>query len=248
MSKLLVENRAMVFPGDVIAEGNNFEIATPYLKRIGNRVVATVIGLVTIEKDDRTTKLGLIPLEGCYYPKVGDLVIGIVIDIGVTSWLVDIRAPFPAVLNASDYLGKPYNPSEELSKYLNIGDVILAKIAQFDRGRDPLLTVQEKGLGKVVEGVLIEIKPSRVPRVVGRRKSMLSMLQEETRCQIVVGNNGRILLRCPDPEREAIAILAIKKIEREAHTQGLTERIKEFIIEQKIKRGLIGSGGGKGET
>ena len=73
---------------------------------------------------------------------------------------------------------------------------------------------------------------------------MITMLQEETGCQIIVGNNGRILLRCPDPEIEAITILAIKKIEEEAHTTGLTERVREFIIEQKVKKGLIGHGSG----
>ncbi|RLG85463.1 MAG: RNA-binding protein [Thermoprotei archaeon] len=243
MSKILFENRSLVVPGDVVAEGDRLTLAAPFLRRVGRSVVATVVGLLTVEKSNNEYKVGLIPLEGCYYPRPGDVVIGIVRDIGVTSWLIDIRAPLPGVLNASDYLGKPYSPSEDLSKYLDVGDVILAKVAQFDRGRDPLLTVQEKGLGKVVEGALIEIKPSRVPRVIGRKRSMLSVLQEETGCQIVVGNNGRILLRCPDPEREAIAVLAIKKIEREAHTQGLTERIKDFIIEQKIKRGLIGGSG-----
>jgi len=241
---LYFQNRDIVVPGDIVAIGD-VEIETPNLliKLEDGRVIASVTGLLNIEEDGDKVRVGLIPLKGRYIPKPGDLVIGVVADVGITAWFVDIRAPFPGVLNASDYLGRPFNPAaENLRKYLDVGDVIIAKVAQFDRTRDPILTVQDKGLGKVVEGSLIEIEPSRVPRVIGRRKSMISMLQELTQCNIVVGNNGRILLKCPNPEIEAVAILAIKKIEAEAHTTGLTERVREFIIEEKIKRGLMERG------
>ncbi|MEM4767302.1 MAG: KH domain-containing protein, partial [Ignisphaera sp.] len=91
----------------------------------------------------------------------------------------------------------------------------------------------------ITSGSLVEIEPCKVARVIGKKKSMLNMLIEQTKCEIFVGNNGRILLKCPNLELEYIAILAIKKIENEAHTTGLTERIKDFVIEEKVKRGLI---------
>ncbi len=241
---LYFHNRDIVVPGDIVAHGD-VDIETPnYLVKLDDgRVMATVTGLLNVEESDERVKIGLIPLKGRYIPKPGDVVIGVVADIGITAWFLDIRASFPGVLNAADYLGRPFNPAtENLRKYLDVGDVVIAKVAQFDRTRDPILTVQEKGLGKVVEGSLIEIEPSRVPRVIGRKKSMLNMLQELTQCTIVVGNNGRILLKCPNSEIEAVAILAIKKIEAEAHTSGLTERVREFIIEEKIKRGLMERG------
>ena len=238
-------HRAIVATGDIVAYGE-VEIATPnYLVRLSDgRIITTVTGLLNVEQQDDKVRLSIIPLKGRYFPKEGDIVIGIVSEIGVTAWFLDIRAPFPGVLNAVDYLGRPFNPAtENLRKYLDIGDVVIAKIAQFDRTRDPILTVQDKGLGKVVEGSLIEIEPCRVPRVIGRKRSMINMLIEETGCDIIVGNNGHILVKCPNPELETIAILAIKKIEREAHTQGLTDRVRQFIIEQKIKKGLLGHGG-----
>ncbi len=239
-----VQNRSIIVPGDIVAYGD-VEIATPnYLQRLEDgRVMATVTGLIDIQQVNDRIRLSVIPLKGRYIPKEGDIVIGIVTDIGITAWFLDIRAPFPGVLNATDYLGRPFNPAtDNLRKYLDVGDVVIAKVAQFDRTRDPILTVQDKGLGKVVEGSLIEIEPCRVPRVIGKRRSMINMLMELTRCNIVVGNNGRILLKCPNPEIEAVAILAIKKIEAEAHTSGLTERIREFIIEEKIRRGLMNHG------
>ena len=237
--KIYVNSRDLVTPGDILAEGNVEVLNYPYVIKEGNYVVSTVVGLVDIQNNN---KVGVIPLEGFYYPKEGDMVIGIVEEIGVTHWEVNIRAPYKGVLTASDFLGRPFNPAQEdLSKYLNVGDVIIAKIESFDRTRDPLLTVKGKDLGKVTEGTIIEVDPSRVPRIIGKKKSMLNVLTSETGCNVVVAQNGRVLIKCPSEELEAILILAIKKIEREAHTSGLTERIREFILEQKILRGVIKS-------
>lgn len=236
--KIYVENRALVVPGDIVAEGN-FEIQTLHylVKVLKNKIVATVIGLVDIEDN----KLNLIPLEGTYVPKVGDLVVGVVTDVAITYWEVDIKAPYSAILYASDLLNRPVNVAQEsLFEYLNVGDVVVAKISAYDRTRNPLITVKGKGLGKVPKGTLIEINPSRVPRVIGKKGSMISMLTSESNCEIIVGQNGRIVVKCPNPEMEAIVVMAIRKIEREAHITGLTERVRQFIFEEKIKRGLIG--------
>jgi len=235
--KLYVNNRELITPGDILAEGDVEPANYPYVIKEGNYIVSTVVGLVDIQNNN---KIAVIPLEGFYYPKEGDIVIGIVEEVGVTHWEVNIRAPYKGVLTASDFLGRTFNPAQEdLSRYLNIGDVIIAKIEHFDRTRDPILTVKGKDLGKVTEGKIIEVDPSRVPRIIGKRKSMLNVLTSETNCNVVVAQNGRILIKCPNEELETILVLAIKKIEREAHISGLTERIREFILEQKILRGIV---------
>jgi len=231
--------RFIVVPGDIIAIEGEIEQGH-YLYKEDNRLITTVISLLDIEESENKKKIRLIPLKGRYLPKEEDIIIGIVRDVALSSWIIDINAPYYAILNAADYLGRSFSPaSDNIRKYLDVGDVILAKIAQFDRSRNPILTTQDKDLGKVIEGSLVEIEPSKVARVIGKKKSMLMMLEEQTKCNIVIGNNGRILLKCPDPEYEYIAILAIKKIEQEAHIPGLTERIRSFIIEEKVKRGLI---------
>lgn len=241
--QIYVKPREIVVPGDVVARGP-VALSSPYLIKLNDgRVVATITGLIDIEQSESGAKLKLIPLKGRYLPKEGDLVVGIVADLGVTAAYVDIRAPFLGVLPASDLLGRPFNPSQDsIQKYISIGDVVAAKIVAFDRTRDPLLTIQDKGLGKVVGGTLIEVEPSRVPRIIGKRRSMITMLTETTGCQFIVGANGRIVISCPNEDLEFISILALKKIEEEAHTQGLTDRVKQFIIEEKIRRGLISYG------
>jgi len=237
--RLYVKQRDLVVPGELIAEGD-FKIINPsYISKVGNKYYSTVIGLVDIGEDEES--LNIIPLEGFYYPSPGDLVIGVVRSVGITSWELDIRAPFPAILYAADLLGRPINPAkEDLSQYLDVGDMVLAKVDVFDRTRDPILTTKGKGLGKITKGAVVEISPVKVPRVIGKKGSMHQTLEEETGCKITVAKNGRILIECPNETLEKIVVLAIRKIEREAHIPGLTDRIKEFILKEKVRRGLLG--------
>ncbi len=230
--------RKIVTPGDEVADAG-FKVVTPntiYVK--GDKYYSLVVGLA--KKDLKNKTISIIPLEGYYYPKKDDVVVGIVTSVGLTSWEVDIRAPFPGILYASDFLGKPVNPAkEDLTNYLDVGDVVIAKIDTFDRTRDPHLTTRGRGLGKVKKGTVIEVSPVKVPRLIGRKGSMQSVLEGETGCRLVIGMNGRIVINCPNQDAEEMLVLAIRKIEREAHTTGLTDRVKEFILKEKVRRGII---------
>jgi len=239
LARIYVENRSIVVPGDLLAEGEDVEAQSIFIERIGSRYYATITGLASVEREDSKVKISIIPLEGAYIPRVGDIVIGLVRDIGLTHWEVDIASPYKGILIVQEVLDRPFNPAtDSLKKYLDVGDYIIAKIAAFDRARDPLLTIKGKGLGRVTEGSIVEIKPSRVPRVIGKKGSMVNMLMSETGCEIVVGQNGRILIKCPNKDLEEILVLSLKKIEAEAHTTGLTERVREFIRQERERRGV----------
>ncbi len=239
MPRLYVQNRDIVVPGQLLAEGPDAEPANPpFVEKRGNAIYSTILGLADIQDG----KIGVIPLEGPYIPKPGDIVIGLIVNAGITHWEVDIRAPYKAVLPVQEALDKPFNPAtDDLLRYYQIGDYIVAKVTSFDRTHDPYITVKGKGLGKVVTGSIVEIKPSRVPRVIGKRASMINMLVEMTGCNIVVGQNGRILVQCANRDLEEVVVLAIKKIEREAHIPGLTDRVRAFI-EEELKRRGVGRG------
>ena len=77
-------------------------------------------------------------------------------------------------------------------------------------------------------GQIIEISPSKVPRVIGKSGSMIQMIKGYTNCRIFVGQNGRIWL---DGEVDSImhAIKAIQMIEQDAHSYGLTEKVKAYL-------------------
>ena len=239
MARILVEPRSIVLPGDVLAEGSDVQPGSIYIERVGDKLIATITGLAVVEERDGKKIVSIIPLEGAYIPKPGDIVIGLVEDIGITHWEVDIASPYKGVLTVQEVLDRPFNPAtDSLKRYLDVGDYIVAKVLAFDRARDPLLTIKGEGLGRITEGAIVEIKPSRVARVIGKKGSMINMLTRETGCQILVGQNGRILVRCPNKELEEVAVLSIKKIEEEAHTTGLTERVRAFIREERERRGV----------
>lgn len=222
------EKREIVTPGDLIAEGGY--VAGDNAYKEGNKIFATRVGLVNYEG----RRIHVVALKAFYVPMVGDLVIGKVVDVNLGGWTLDIKAPHLATLRASDALNRPFSPhKDDLPSIFDAGDLILSKVVAYDRTRDPLLTVRESGLGKITRGQITEITPPKIPRVIGRKGSMVNMLKKETGCQITVAQNGLILVMGKTVEDERLAIMAIRKIEQEAHTKGLTERVTEMILKEK---------------
>jgi exosome complex component RRP4 len=58
---------------------------------------------------------------------------------------------------------------------------------------------------------------------------MISLLKKETDCEIIVGQNGTVLVSGRQPKNEQIAVEAMFMIEREAHTRGLTDRVSDLM-------------------
>ena len=225
------ERRQLVTPGDLIAEGDYIAGENTYPEN--NKIYASRIGIVEYENK----KVNIVALRAFYIPRVGDIVIGTVVEVGFNGWTIDINAPYQALLRASDVLSRPFKPQkDDLSQVLGEGDLIVAKITAYDRTHDPQLTVGEPGLGKITRGQIVKITPTKVPRVIGRKGSMISMIKQETGCQIILGLNGVILITGKTPEDEELAMRAIHKIEEESHTSGLTDRITQMLKEEKTKR------------
>ncbi|MGD0994613.1 MAG: exosome complex RNA-binding protein Rrp4 [Candidatus Bathyarchaeia archaeon] len=227
---MFFEKKQLVTPGELLAEGDYLAGENTYMEQ--NKIYASRIGLV----DTDNKKVNVVALRAFYVPKMGDIVIGSVVEVGFNGWTVDIKSPYTALLRASDVLSRPFKPqSDELSQVLNAGDLIVAKIASYDRAHDPQLTVGEPGLGKITRGQILHVTPTKIPRIIGRKGSMISMIKQETGCQIILGLNGVILVTGKNLEDEELAITAIKKIEEESHTSGLTDRITQLLKESKGK-------------
>ena len=225
------ERRQLVTPGDLLAEGAYIPGENTYKE--DKKIYASRLGLV--EYEDK--KVNVVALRAFYVPKVGDTVVGTIVEVGFNGWTVDISSPYLALLRASDVLSRPFRPQRnDLSEVLNIGDLVIAKIVAYDRAHDPQLTVGEPGLGKITRGQVVEITPSKIPRLIGRKGSMISIIKEETGCHIILGHNGIILVTGKSLENEQLAMMAIRKIEEESHTAGLTDRIAQMIKEEKTKQ------------
>jgi exosome complex component RRP4 len=213
---IFAEKKQLVAPGEVLAEGSYFPGENTY--REGSKVYASRIGLAELVAN----KLIVVPLKGCYTPRVDDFVIGRVVDIAMSGWNVDISSPYPALLPLSETpASRAMAARKDLTLIFNVGDLVMAEVIAFDRTRDPLLTVRGRGLGKV--------SPAKIPRLIGRKGSMISLLKKATSCEIIVGQNGTVLVSGRQPKNEQVAAAAMYMIEREAHTRGLTDRVSEMM-------------------
>jgi exosome complex component RRP4 len=221
---LLVEKRQLVVPGEMLAEGDYLAGDNTYEEN--GKIYSQKLGLVEI----KGKKVSVVALRGPYIPKVGDLVIGQIVDVTLGGWLVDINSPYTAILSTAEATGRAFNPKMvALTKILTVGDILIAKVTSFDRTRDPALTIRGQGLGKVGGGVIINLTPTKVPRLIGRKGSMISMIKQLTGCNVIVGQNGRILIRGKDLKMMKLTVEAVRMVEKQAHISGLTDKIRVFL-------------------
>lgn len=223
--------RKFVIPGDIVVEGNSRPLVNVH--KSGNNIIASRIGIAEVGRDGAK----VIPLSGVYIPRANDIVIGIIKDHSSLSWDVDINSCFSAHLPAQDLFGRDFSPArDDMSRELSSGDVVSARIATFDRTRDPILTVQDKDLGKIPFGELLKISATRVPRLIGKRGSMIQTIEHATSTRITIGQNGLIVVSGKNKDGTQLAIKAIRMVEEEAHTSNLTQRIKQLLgVEDNVQ-------------
>ena len=216
--------REVVVPGDLLDDSGLRPGNGTYV--LDGRIYASRLGV----KNVFSGMVSIIPLRGRYIPAPGDMVLGMIADIGPSNWLVDINSPYPAPLHVNEVPWKV--EFGDTSRFLKIGDMIMAKILMVDESMKIQVTMNDSGLRKLEGGQIVEIAHSKVSRVIGKSGSMIQMIKNMTDCRIFVGQNGRIWVD-GDAGNTTVAVDAIKIIEKEAQTSNLTERVKEFI-ESKI--------------
>ena len=216
--------RKYVIPGDIVTTGPFRPEQNVILD--GNKIISTTIGISEIYDDS----VRVIPLTGKYIPKINDLVIGKVISHSSLSWELDINSCYVGFLPAQDVFGRDFSAhADELTSKLKSGDLVAARIANFDRTRDPLVTISDRDLGKIDSGDLVKISPSKVPRLIGKRGSMIQMIEMATNAAVTIGQNGWVVVSCETPEGLLKAKKAIEMINEKAHVANLTDQVKEML-------------------
>ncbi|RDJ31538.1 MAG: RNA-binding protein [Crenarchaeota archaeon] len=216
--------RKYVIPGDVITSGPYRPDQNVTLE--GKNIVATTIGISEIYDDT----VRVIPLTGMYLPKINDLVIGKVISHTSLSWELDINSCYVGFLPAQDVFGRDFSAhADELTSRLDKGDLVAARIANFDRTRDPLITIADRELGKIESGELIAISASKVPRLIGKRGTMIQTIEMATGATITIGQNGWVVVTCDDPNGLLKAKKAIRMVDEQAHIANLTDKVKSML-------------------
>jgi exosome complex component RRP4 len=214
------QTREIVVPGDILDGTGMRPGENAYV--LDGKVRASVMGVRNVFQNT----VGVIPLRGCYMPTSGDTVIGVIVDIGPSNWLVDIGAPYPAPLHVNEVPWKV--EFGDTSKYLTVGNVVLLKVLSVDESKKIQVTMKDSGLRRIEGGRLVKINHSKVSRVIGKQGSMISLLKNMTDCRITVGQNGMIWVD-GDDENADVAAEAIKMIEARAQSGNLTDKIESFI-------------------
>lgn len=216
--------RKYVIPGDVVTTGPFRPEQNVILE--GEKIISTTIGISEIYEDS----VRVITLTGKYVPKIDDLVIGKVNSHTSLSWELDINSCYVGFLPAQDVFGRDFSAhADELSTKLKTGDLVAARIANFDRTRDPLVTISDRDLGAIDSGELVKISPSKVPRLIGKRGSMIQMIEMATNAAVTIGQNGWVVVSCETPEGLLKAKKAIEMVDQKAHVANLTDQVKEML-------------------
>ena len=221
-SELLIKERELVIPGQTLARGLEY-LPSSGTFRSDQEIKAKVLGLVRVKE----RFVSIVPLAGVYVPKPGDGVIGLVKDMQTTLWILDINSPYDAILLLGEAVDEYVDLNKtDISMFYDIGDVIYAKVLNVSKSKQVQLTMNDYMARKLIGGRILKITPSKVPRLIGREGSMIELIKGETKCQIIVGQNGVVWLK---GENESLATRAILMVESESHTVGLTDRISELL-------------------
>lgn len=220
-----VRDRDIVTPGQILSDEPKAAGAYTYV--LNGKVYAAVAGVVQF----RDSKLNVLPGKAPYKPSENDPVVGIIIDSKPSNFEVDL---------GWHLVGFLHNPGRKSRLRLRIGDVIYTEV-KYSGIRGVFLEGGQR-LVKVDRGLLIRVSPVKIPRIIGKRGSMLNTLTSESGCKIYVGRNGLIAIVGDSPEKELALASAIKMIEEETHLPGLTERVMSHLRKKMIGGEIVGEG------
>ncbi|MFT4304049.1 MAG: exosome complex RNA-binding protein Rrp4 [Candidatus Woesearchaeota archaeon] len=223
MGEILVEDKNVAVPGELLANGMDC-VPSYGTYREGESVYSSRLGLVNISGK----VIKIIPLTGAYSPKRGDTIIGRVIDVLVSGWRIDLNSAYSGMLSLKDGTSEFVARGADLTKYYNLGDYIMVNVSNVTSQKLVDLSMRGPGLRKLVGGQVLKVNSHKVPRIIGKHGSMVSMIKNATNTKILVGQNGVIWLN-GEPKDEVIATKAINMISNNSHISGLTEKIKEFL-------------------
>lgn len=224
MKNLTENKRKIVTPGETIVTGLDF-LPGEGAYRDGDNINSAYMGLTNMK--GRLVKV--IPLNGRYFPKEGDKIIGVISEVRFSSWNMDINAPYTATLTVSDGVAQYFDRNRDtLTRFFDLGDTVLCKVRSADPNGGVMVSLRGPGLRKLRDGRIVEVNPAKIPRIIGKGGSMISLIKRGADCQIFVGQNGRIWINGPR-DQEEIVIKVIKKIEAESHLPGLTEKIRKLL-------------------
>ena len=211
--------RRLVVPGETIVSADE-HLPGDFTRNESGDIVANRYGLADIGKIVK-----VIPISGTYEPRRGNTVIGRVEDVMFSGWVIEIGGPYRAFLPLAEC--PRFVDKFNMTEFANVGDAMNVKVWSVKKGSVDL-SLRSRGLGKLEGGRIIRINSHKVPRVIGKEGSMINLIKDDTHTEITVGQNGYIWIKGSE-EGEKKAEDAIKLIEQEAASDGLTSKVEKFL-------------------
>lgn len=220
----VVEDNQTVAPGDVVAEADDVNPHSGVFVEDG-KIKSNYVGTVEFAG----SSVRVVPMSGRYIPQEGDVVIGEISSVSFSNWRLDLDSPYDAMLKieeaADEYIDLD---DDDLTDYFDVGETVVTKITNVTSGYDVNVSMMDRRCRKLHDGRIIKVAPSKVPRVIGSQGTMVEQIKNATNTQIIVGQNGLVWI---DGDKPNLATKAVKKVEREAHLDNLTEKIEEYLRE-----------------
>ena len=221
----MVKSRTIVLPGDKV-DVSGLKPRNGLYKSGENEYHSEYFGVLQAGEEFAD----VVSFTGAYMPRRGDKVVGKIIEMGPSMWVVDINSPYTSLLHMND---TPWRiNSGDLNRYMKAGEYVYAKIMSLNEIKESWITLKDVGLRKLEGGNVITIPPPKVPRIIGKGGAMVNLIKDSTQTRIMVGQNGRIWIDGSE-ENIRIATEAIELVKNEAHTSGLTDRVADFLNTKK---------------
>jgi len=201
-----MSERKIVVPGEQIAD-TAVRIPGGYSK--DGKTYATLVGF--LDEEGR-----YVALESNYKPMMGDVVVGMITDARHAGYSIDLLLPQEGFI-----------PARTIRITLQLGDFVVAKVRKIERSG----MVEAGEVRRLPRGKIVEFPSSKIPRLIGKKSSMLDILRTNSGGDIVVGNNGYVWMseKCNIP----LLLKALEMIKAKAHKPGLTDAMTKFFAENK---------------
>ena len=175
----------IVIPGDDLGEIND-KLAGHGVLEINGRFTAIKRGIL----NEKERVVSVEPIHSKYIPRPSDLVIGYIEGCTNNIWFVDIGAPFNAILPMS--LGPSKAEFGGARSVIDIGEAIICRVQEVEETHSSVVSMKGMGLRKINSGIVEQLPPHLIGRIIGKGGKFLSELKSNSECRIVVADNGRI--------------------------------------------------------
>lgn len=226
--------KEIVTPGEKLSDKAEPIVGGAYLK--DGKIYSQYMGVLYKSSNG----ILVVPLEGKYVAKEGDEIIGLVIKEDNFGYVLDTKScREPYISKRALEKSQENSPSGKTAlrgkhfeknlgertlrePSLSLGDVVLVRVSGVNEVKDVSLEIVYKLTG----GVLLDISSKKVPRVIGKHKSMLSVIEKYSASHVVVGANGFLYVKGGKPE---VVTKALELITKYSPVDNLTDKIDAYL-------------------